>query len=281
MSKKLNVVFICGPRGGGKSTLIRVIAPRLCPQPPHYLRLIPVDGDDPRLSILSAEDQAGLASWRRIDYDAAHSFEFLPSCLDEIAEIGGSRTVLIEADADPSLRYAFPYDHRIFVMPPPCTMAEVFRSTLEAAQALREVMDDTAAFASEIFGLFDPNADEEDGGHVQRIRERGAVTEERLEITPLQMGRFICSPLGAEVASRIQLQPPYHSLMESDVAIVNKALGGRGAIVGPCLRQIQLLISRVSNGRSLRPILFHCELLDFTDPGQTRLLDQLLSLLSE
>ncbi len=282
MSRKLNVVFVCGPRRSGKSTLIQSIVPQLCAAPPHYLRLVPVNCDEPRLTLLGDLKSAGLASWRRINYDAERIFEFLPDCLAEIAEMDVSRTVLIEADADPGLRYAFPYDHRIFVMPAPVRVFDVFRTPDEAAVALRGVMDDTAAFASEIFGMFDPDADADDTVmHVQHIGDRGAVTEERVEITPVQMRRFVKSPLGTEIASRIQLQPEYHSVVESDVIIVNMAVGGTTSIVEQCVRQIQALISRLEDGRLNKPVLFNCDPLDPSDPQQQQMLTKLKEILRD
>lgn len=281
MAKRLKVVFVSGPRQSGKSTLIRMVVPRLCDQPPHYLRLVAVNGAEPRLTLLGDLKSAGLATWKRINYDDQNIFEFLPECLTEIAETDSSRTVLIEADADPSLHYAFPYDHRIFVMPAPARVCDVFRTPDEAAVALREVMDDTAAFASEIFGLFDPNADEDDPPAVQRIGERGAVTEERVEITAPQMRRFVNSPLGAEIASRIQLQPEYHSLVESDVAVVNMAVGGKTEIVDRCIQQMQVLISRLAEGRMSKPVMYHCDLLDYADPLHQQMLDKLRTILAQ
>ena len=281
MSKKLNVIFISGPRGSGKSTLIQMIAPRLCARPPHYLRLVPVDTQMPRLTLLGDLKAAGLASWKRLNYDADHIFEFLPECLNEIAATDSSRTVLIEADADPGLRYAFPYDHRIFVMPAPTLISDVFRRPDEAAQAMREVMNDTAAFASEIFGLFDPDAEEEESSSMLQISERGAVTEKRVEITPVQMRRFVNSPLGGEIASRIQLQPQYHSLVESDLTIVNLAVGGNSDVVDQCVDQIQTLLARLGDGRPGSPVLFNCDLLDYADPLHKQLLAKLAKILTQ
>jgi len=281
VSQKLKIVFISGPRCSGKSTLIRMVVPQLCARPPHYLRLVPVNEEQPRLTLLGDLKRAGLASWKRINYDADRIFEFLPDCLSDISKMGGSRTVLIEADADPELRYAFPYDHRIFVMPAPTQMSEVFRTPDEAALALRDVMDDTAAFASEIFGLFDADADEDENPRLLRLAERGAVIEERLEITSLQMRRFVNSPLGAEIASRIQLQPQYHSLVESDVTIVNMAVGGTTEVVDQCIGQIQTLIARLAEGRITKPVLFNCDLLDYADPLHQRLLERLREILAD
>ncbi len=101
-------------------------------------------------------------------------------------------------------------------------------------------MDDTAAFASEIFGLFtQPEEDAPD------------PSEERAEMTAPGMRGFLCSPLGDELATRIQLQPPYHGLVESDVVLVNTALGVCGPETDECLRRVTRLLSRV-RGQSER-----------------------------
>jgi len=280
VSKQLNVVFITGPTYAGKSTLVRLIAKQLCSAPPHYIRLVAVDVDGgPRLTILGDLKEAGLASWNRINYDADRVFEFLPECLEKVSQLGGSGNVLIEADCDPSLRYAYPYDTRLFVMPSPTHIDEVFRSPNEAADALREVMDDTAAFATEIFGLFDPDDNDDSDVNYHRGQDRGVIAEERVEITPLQMRRFMCSPLGAEIASRIQLQPAYHGLMESDVILVNQAVGSTHGPVESTISQIQTLISRLHTGRIARPVLYYCDPLDAADSLQYRLLQHLREIL--
>ena len=130
--------------------------------------------------------------------------------------------------------------------------------------------------------MFDPDADEDDPvTRVQHISERGAVIEERVEITPIQMRRFVNSPLGTEIASRIQLQPEYHSLVESDVIIVNMAVGGTTSIVDQCIRQIQTLISRLEEGRLTKPVLFNCDPLDPADPLQQQMLAKLREILSD
>ncbi|MCG3136888.1 MAG: hypothetical protein HJJLKODD_00725 [Phycisphaerae bacterium] len=277
----MNVLLISGPRFSGKSTLLRMIAARLCPDQPHYLRLVPVDPEDaPRLTLLGDLKAAGLSSWRRVNYDADHIFEFLPEVLNEIAEMRTSRHVLIESDADPNLRFAYPYDHRLFIMPAPRLMEEVFRSPAEAAQALREVMDDTAAFASEMFGLFNPDSDEDEGVSYQRTRDRSGVAEERLDISPTQMRRFMMSPLGAEIASRIQLQPAYHGLIESDVILINTAVGGRSHVVDLCIQRLQMMIYRLGEGRTSLPAVFYCDPLDFADPLQYQLLKRIRSMLA-
>lgn len=271
---KLKIVFISGPAGAGKSTLVRLIAGEVCDQPPHYVRLVAVDcPGGPRPTLLGDLKTARLESWRRVNYDAERIFEFLPEALQEIASTGRSRTVLLEADADPNLRYAYPYDHRIFIMPAPAKVEQIFRTPAQAAVALKEVMDDTAAFASEIFGLFDPESDDEPV--CQRVRDRHGGTEERIEITAEQMRRFMNTSLGAEVASRIQLQPAYHGLMESDIIVLNTAIGGVSDVVDRCSRQIQTLVNRLGEGRRNRPVLFTCDPIDPSDPLREQFLQRL------
>lgn len=275
MASKPNVIFVSGPRHSGKTTLVHLMA--ACAtngESPHYIRLVPVeDQTGPRLTLLGDLKTSNLSSWKRVNYDATRIFELLPECLRQIAELRGSRTILIEADADPALRYAYPYDQRIFVMRCPETVKEVFRSPNEAAVALREVMDDTAAFASEMFGLFDATGLEEDEPlTTHRLSDRGTVREERMEITAVQMRRFMNSPLGAEVASRIQLQPPYHSLMESDLIVVNMGVGAMTDVVDRVIRQVQTMINRLGGGRLNRPQLVACDPLSTADPTRKQLI---------
>ena len=89
-------------------------------------------------------------------YTPDRVFETLPDALRMIRESEHRPFVVMEADADPALRHAYPYDYRAFIMRPPADLHEVFRSDSEAAAAMREVMQDTASFACEIFGLMDP-----------------------------------------------------------------------------------------------------------------------------
>ena len=88
-----------------------------------------------------------------------------------------------------------------------------------AAEELRRVLDDTAAFASEIFGLFTNREDRE-------------PSEPRPELSATQMRGFLYSPLGDELATRIQLLQPYHGLVESDVIVVNTQTGERTGAAG-------------------------------------------------
>ncbi len=157
-------------------------------------------------------------------------------------------SVVLEAETDPVLRHAYPYDHRIFMMPTPATINAVFRDPRHAATELQHVLDDTAAFASEIFGLFD-EADCEDVD----------PPEQRQNLTGTGMRGFLYSPLGDELATRIQLQPAYHGLVESDVIIVNTSVGAQEPETTECLRRMERLLKRVRGATERRSQLFLCD----------------------
>jgi len=239
----LLVTFISGPRRSGKSALIQAMIHRLWKSPPHYLRLAKAGSDKvlPKPCSDKPAGKCGVASARWLDYDPEHVFATLPEALTAIHRRDRYGSVVIEADADPDLRCAYSYDHRVFVMPLPSSIREVFRDTDRAAQELRRVLDDTAAFASEIFGLFD-----RDAGYPPE------PSEDRPNMTKTQMRGFLYSPLGDELATRIQLQQPYHGLVESDVIVVNTRVGERGPETEECLRRIGRLLARIG-GVSGRP----------------------------
>src|SRR3972149_4747484 len=158
----LSVTFVSGPRRSGKSALIQAMVHRLWRTPPHYLRLVKSGSDKvpPKLCSDRPTEKCGVATARWLDYDPEDVFAVLPEILAEIHRRDRYGSVVIEADADPNLRCAYSYDHRVFVMPLPRSIREVFRETNRAAEELRRVLDDTAAFASEIFGLFNRDADD-------------------------------------------------------------------------------------------------------------------------
>jgi len=250
----LSVTFVSGVRRSGKSALIQIMVDRLWKRPPHYLRLVKVGSDKqpPKNPCKPASDEAkcGVASARWLQYDDEHVFSLLADTLTGIHKADRYGSVVIEADAEPVLRCAYPYDHRVFVMPSPSSIGEVFRDTKHAAKELQRVLDDTASFASEIFGLFDRDGD-----------DAGEPREERADLTATQMRGFLYSPLGDELATRIQLQQPYHGLVESDVVIVNSGIGERGSETDECLRRVGRLISRIRGACGRQSELFMCDLL--------------------
>ncbi len=139
-------------------------------------------------------------------------------------------------------------------MPVPSRVHDVFRAPSDAAAELKHVLEDTAAFASEIFGLFDegPLAEPDLG-------------EERADLTATQMRGFLRSPLGDELATRIQLQPPYHGLVESDVVVMNRVAGRDGAAAEECIGRIERLLERIGRSTEHQAALFHCDPRDLDD----------------
>ena len=216
---------------------------------PHYLRLVRTGGDKqaPKQPAKPTQD-CGVASARWLEYDSERIFEILPEALAAIHRRDRYGSVVIEADADPDLRHAYPYDHRVFVMPMPEQVADVFREPGHAADELQRVLDDTAAFASEIFGLFTHNGcgDSE-------------PSESRPDLSATGMRGFLYSPLGDELATRIQLQQPYHGLVETDVIIVNPSAGASGLETQVCLQRIERLLDRVRGVTGRHGELFVCD----------------------
>jgi len=259
----LRVTFLSGPRHSGKSALSRLMITRLYKQKPHYIRLVDhLEGKKaPSVELQEPAPNYGVetASW--LDFDPERIIEVLSDTLTAIHKRDRFGTVLIEADADAALRCAYPYDHRIFVMPVPSMIEVVFRDTQRAAIELQRVLDDTAMFASEIFGLFSSDS----------INEVDP-SEERADLSDSQMRQFLYSPLGDELATRIQLQPAYHGLVESDVVIVNSGVGVRGPKTKECLRRISHLLERTRGQTNRQHDLFKYNLSDKESKIERRML---------
>lgn len=261
----LSVTFVSGLRCSGKSALIRAMIDQLWRTEPHYIRLVRSGSDKlPPNTASKRVPECGVASARWLEFDAEHVFEILSEALTAIHRRDQSGCVAIEADADPTLRHAYPYDHRVFLMPMPRTITEVFRDPPRAAEELQHVLDDTVAFASEIFGLF-----------AEQGQEEVDPSEERPDLTDTQMRGFLYSPLGDELATRIQLQPAYHGLVESDVVVVNTGVGAKGLETDQCLRRIDQLLERIHGVSGRRSELFFCDPRDQSDKVCKKLLKAL------
>jgi len=263
----LCVVFVSGARRSGKSAVVRAMVDRVWKRPPHYIRLVASQSDKvppPRCGSARPAD-CGVSSARWLKYAPDQIFEILPEALTEIHRQDRFGSVVIEADADAVLRHAYPYDHRIFVMPLPWAMGEVFREPRRAAVELQRVLDDTTSFASEMFGL---NA---------ASRQMDCdPSEERPALTRAQMRAFLHSPLGDELATRIQLQPTYQGLVESDVVVVNTRVGREGPETHACVQRLQSLLDRLRGDAGRASQLFACDPLssdDFEVNGLLRALE--------
>ena len=266
----LTVTFVSGPRHAGKSTVIEALLGDLYKRPPHYLRLAQIDGDKkPPPPAAGPLRQCGVGSARWLGYDQDLIFEVLPEALTRIHKQDRYGAVIIEADADPHLRHAYPYDRRIFVMPAPRSLHEVFRSVREAATALHEVLDDTASFAREIYGMIDSSLTDDDRH------------EDRPAFTVRQLRGFLNSPLGDELATRIQFQPAYHGLVESDVVLINTGVGGMSSVVDESVRRLERLLARLRGRSARKNVLFCCDPVDPQDPMRKKLIKTLKALHSD
>ena len=252
----LTVLFVSGPRRSGKSSIIQQII-RLCHlRSPHYLRLTSVRGDKRQPATTTApRDDCGVASARWIHYDEDRVFEILPDVLGPIHNADRGSLVIIEADSDPNLRSAYPYDRRVFVMPAPRRTTEVFRTHTQATKAFQATMNDTAVFAREIFGLADDRHKFDDG-----------ASEKRSALTATQLRGLMNSPLGDELATRILLQPTHHGLLESDVLVVNTAVGGTSAVAAQCINRLERVLAHVRPPQGQRQTLYSCDPDDLDDP---------------
>ncbi len=277
----MTTIFVCGPGGAGKSMLARLLARDVLRRPPHYVRLCPIDLDGlPSRGEPDVTTAEGVASAQCVGYTPERVFEVLPDVLTKIRRQQKIVTAIIEADSDPCLRHAHPYDHRIFAMTAPDDLHRVFRRPAEASAAMKQVMEDTAAFASEIFGLFDDASMDDDEGvrHRRGVRTPHGI-EEQIEVSEHHVRRFALSPLGAEIASRIQLQPEYHAMIESDVVVLNGAAGPRSPTLEACARRIETLLGRIREHGCRESTLFCCDPSDASDARRRDLLERLRTML--
>ena len=266
----ISVLFVSGPRRAGKSTVIQQVIETCEARSPHYLRLASRNGDKHQPADTPQPlANCGVASAKWISYDEDRVYEFLPTALGEIQHRDGCGLVIIEGDSDPLLRHAYPYDWRVFVMPAPERMSDVFRSAAQAAEAFSAALNDTAAFAGEIYGLVEENGDDFDLGE----------HDSRTSLTASQVRGLMNTPLGHELATRILLQPSHHGLLDSDILIVNTAVGGTSAVVDGCVRRLEKVLDHLSGPMQSRRLLFACDPADPEDPLRAKLFSRLATLI--
>jgi hypothetical protein len=259
----LQVIMVTGPRRAGKSTLISCLIKETCKREPHYIRLAAAGGPKraPR-AVPDPPHDCGVVTATWLTYDPRRVFETLPEALAAIHKKDRKARVIIEADGDPNLRHAYPYDCSIFAMPCPADVHEVFRTPQEAEAALHSALHDTMAFAGEVYGLEGGDEAGPDEGH-----------EKRPDMSDSQIVRLLGSPLGADLAARIQCQPPYHGLVDSDLIVVNTGVGGSNGAVDETVRRLEAMLAKARRKQDNCPAIYCCDVCDKEDPRRAKLFE--------
>jgi len=281
----LCVAHICGPKGSGKTTLARYVAEILGVRDVYHVELIRADAAVTRdpLRLFPSGDSALLT--RRFPYSPDRVFEQVPAVLQSIRRERRWATVLLETDSDPCHRQGPESDLRLFVASAPDMESDVFRSDEDAARVLNEVMNDSAAFAAEIYGLPDcpdlDNLDEDDSFIIPPADLKPGSDRDRNPMTRSQYGRLLSSDIGLEIAARVQFQPDYQLLLESDVVLINTGRGGTGDVVDTVARRVEELQLCVRRPPGRETMLAVCDLMNPTDPMQRAGLKRVAELLRQ
>ena len=269
----LTVILITGPRNGGKTTLVDLIGRDVLDHAPHHIRLVSTEtANDAMGPPASTAPPTHVAASIQARFTDQSAMDVLTDALRAVRRKERYATVLVEGDDAPSLRHAFPYDRRVFVMPAPNEFHAIFRRPGEAAAALRKVMQDTEGFAAEMFGLlFDETGVQSPDAYApEERRRRSAKAMDSKEVR-----RFLNTPLGAEIASRIQLQPGYQGLVESDLVAINTARDAMTKDMGECVQCIERLMARTHQNGVHRRFLYCCDPQNGDDPVRAKLLRRL------
>jgi hypothetical protein len=286
----VETLLINGPAGAGKTRMAQLVTEEVLERPVHYLRMrAATDGHSNtvrkcRPAKLASATGNGWKSVHEVTYTQDRVFETLPDGLRAVRRLDRHGFIIVEADTEPSLRHAYPYDYRVFVMPAPTDAYTVFREPEAATMALQQVMQDTASFASEIFGLFDIAGLDDSLGvvhHSPMPNSRQTEQVEQLDIAEAQLRQFLNSPLGAEIASRIQLQPAYHALVEADVVVVNTGVDEAGDCLDECVNRIESLLARIRHDARRHSVLYWGNISDANEPSYKKLLVRLRTLLTQ
>jgi len=259
----IKVVHIAGPPGSGKTTLAKRLAGRRKKGARHHLRLT---GEKPAadtpawppLRLAVPTDDLDSSTTAAIDPDLV--FERLPAEIQRLHRPRTSTLVFVETDAEPHFRHAYSYDVRIFVMPCPAALTDVFRSRRQAEEAVRRAMHDTRDFAEEVFGLTKETRAEPPADSI-RLFDPPPVSERDRDVLT-----FIDAALGSRLAAQFMLQPCYHVLTDSDVVLLNLGVGPDSEAAEICAHRLQALLDGMKREGG-RPAWFAaCEPADPEDP---------------
>lgn len=272
----LCVVHICGPRRAGKTTAAQHLARMLRDDPPFHVRMVPAaQGVTTSMTVVSQMD--GMCEARMTTYTSERLFEQLPAALKAIKQKRRWATVLLETDPEPAFRQASPYDVRAFVAPQARDLYEVFRTPSQAAEAMNSIMQDTQAFAREIYGLI-PDGDL-DGSQAGSLPAATRASGDPL--TDTQMRHLLSSSVGGAIAARVQFQPDYHALVESDVVMINSARGGKGSVAEDVAARVDKVLAKLPHAPGREPMLAVCDLLNAGDPLQQLAFGRIAALIAE
>jgi len=258
-----------GPAGAGKTLLIQALASEHPDYCWHLVRLRRCR--NPAQEVCCRVDLPPWAGVWRVAYRADEALTSLPDLVRRIAGSGEASRAIVAfaAGTDPVLRHAYAYDLRVFVMPPIAEERQIFRRPDQARRALEQVMHDSAAFAAEVFGLGDTDADmDEARGQVGSA----ATADGNLELNEAHLARFLGCPFGAEIAVRVQFQPTFSSIADADIVILNTAAGPPSAESEACWHKVQGLLARLRRSDGSMRLAYACDLSDPQDPCRERIL---------
>lgn len=268
------VLHISGPPKSGKTGLVERLAANLNSHPPHLVRFhLKKVGRSPTLR--PAQPLAALASSKRRDLvDPKRVFEAITEAVQEIMQLNDAAPIIIETDAEPCFRHAYPYDVKVFIMRPPRNLSDVFRSARDAATAMQRALEDTAEFAAEMFGL---HPEPLDAGLLPDADPPKRMARDSLGCTH---NEFLNSDIGMEVSARMMLHPAYHAVVESDVILLNEGLPSDCQAIAELSKQLDTLLEGVRRQLKRQAWFASCNPLDENDRVASMGVERILALLT-
>ena len=266
----LTIVHISGPSGSGKTTLARVLASHVGRCERHYVRFdVATAEGTPELRIANRMEEMSSATRRCVN--PKFSFEEVSEVLKSLARPGKHAMVFVETDTHPCFRHAYPYDTKVFMMLPPRSLSVVFRSRGEASKAIQRAMDDTSEFAAELFGLDRESLGSSILPGLDPKEPKGASRATQ------SVEDFLNSDVGTEIASRMQLQPDYQAIIDSEVILLNEAVEHNSQMATSCAQRIEVLLENLRRRLRRQNWFAACDPLDQKDPLTQRALRKILS----
>lgn len=265
------ILHISGPPASGKTTLAELLAARAHGTKPDYIRFDLGSDTAPRTLRIAGS----LCDMASITHQTIHSelvFEKVADAIKTIAANQSGNTIFVETNAHPCFRHAYPYHVKVFVMLPPPTLGVLFRTEAETAEAIHRAMDDTAEFASELFGM---GAGPQDSTMLPNVKLPDAKTQPAQSVED-----FLNSDVGMEIAARMQLQSEYHAIMDSDVIILNVGLSHDEAVTARCAKRLDALLETLRQRLRRQSWFIACDPFDGDDPRCRRGLERIEALLN-